>query len=280
MHTASLVSVTGLSLILAISGTSMAQPGVGVLSPTDAASGWTSLSTSTEPWRGYKAQAFPAKGWTMKDGVLTHAAGGGGGDIVTKAQFKDFELALEYQLAPKANSGIMYRVTEKHGAPWMTGPEMQVFDDIGAGQEPLDWHSAGAMYELYHPAKEKVGRPAGEWNLARVYLRDGRIQHWLNGVKIVDALIFGPGGQPTKDWTDRITASKFKEFEGFGLQPAGSIALQDHGDQVSYRNVAVRDLAAPANGEVALWTARTSRDGFHSCRGRRRLGWHRPMSGA
>lgn len=256
MRTSSLVSLTGLSLILTISGTSMAQPGVGVLSPTDAASGWTSLSTSTDAWRGYKAQTFPSKGWTLKDGELTHAAGGGGGDIVTKAQFKDFELALEYKLAPKANSGIMYRVTEKHDAPWMTGPEMQVFDDLGAGQDPLDWHSAGAAYELYKPAKEKVSKPAGEWNQARVYLRDGRLQHWLNGVRVVDAQIFGADGKPTKDWADRIAASKFKDYEGFGVEPTGALALQDHGDQVTYRNIAVRDLAAAPKGQVALFNGK------------------------
>jgi len=249
------LTMTIASMVLS-SGAALAQPGISALTPTDAASGWTSLSQSTDAWRGFKAQTFPAKGWSLKDGVLTHAAGGGGGDILTKAQYKDFELALEYQVAHNANSGIMFRVTEKHDAPWMTGPEMQVFDDAGAGQDPLDWHSAGAVYELYKPAKEKVSKPAGEWNQARVYLRDGRLQQWLNGVKLVDARIFGADGQPTKEWSDRIAASKFKEYEGFGIQPAGSLALQDHGDQVSYRNIAVRDLATAPKGEIALFNGK------------------------
>jgi hypothetical protein len=234
----------------------MAQAPAFPLGATDAAAGWTSLSGSTDVWRGYKAQGFPAKGWTMKHGVLTHAAGGGGGDIMTKASYADFELALQYRLESKANSGIMYRTTEKHDAPWMTAPEMQVFDDLGAGNDPLHWHSAGGMYELYAPAKEKVNRPAGEWNDVRIYMREGRVQHWLNGVKVVDGLLFDGPGLPTKDWLSRIAASKFKAYEGFGLQPSGGITLQDHGDEVSYRNIAVRDLAAPGKGEVTLFNGK------------------------
>jgi hypothetical protein len=235
---------------LALIATATAQPS---LTKIDQAQGFKLLSgpDATSQWRGYKQPSFPSKGWTVKDGVLTVEPKGGGGDIITTDQYGDFELILQYKTAPKANSGIIYRVTEKHGATYQTGPEFQVLDDAGSNVKPTDAHSAGALYDMVGPAAGK--KTNTEWNEARVYIRNGVIQHWLNGTKVVDVVAFDTTGKPTGDWKSKIAAGKFKDTEGFGIQPKGHIALQEHGDEVSFRNIKVRDLGAAVPGEKKLF---------------------------
>ncbi len=228
------------------------------LTAVERAQGWTLLTGAEgmKHWRGYRKDSFPASGWTLSEGVLTHAVGGGGGDIITREQFGDFDLVLQYRVAPRANSGIIYRVVERGDYTWQTGPEFQVLDDHGhnlAGNHP---HSAGALYDLFTPAEGKLSKPAGEWNDARVVIRNGVIQHWLNGVKVVEVRAFNDDGSPTAEWADAIKRSKFAPMQGFGVQPRGHVALQDHGDEVSFRNVRVRDLGARMPGEVALFNGR------------------------
>ncbi len=219
----------------------------------------TRATNATSLWRGYKQTSFPAKGWSIEDGVLTHAAGGGGGDIITTDQFGDFEFVFQFRTAPKANSGVIYGVAEEHDTTWQTGPEFQVIDDAGNNLKPDDPHSTGAMYDLYAPAATKTMKPAGEaggWNDGRIYYRNGVIQHWVNGQRVVEARLFDATGKPTKEWLDKIAASKFKDYAGFGLQPRGHIALQDHGDEVSYRNILARDLSGAAPYEKQLFNGK------------------------
>lgn len=260
---------------------------INTLTPAEKAAGWRLLfdGTSATGWRGYRQETFPGVsskgGWRVVDGALCSSAGGSGGDIITADQFGDFELALEYRTTPKANSGIIFRATEKHDTPWMTGPEFQIIDDAGAELKPDDAHSSGSLYDLAKPGAGKVSKPAGEWNQARILLRNGRLRHFINGVRVVDIPVQGD------DWIARINGSKFKAYEGFGLQPRGHIALQDHGDAVCYRNIKIRSFEQPMPGEVALfngkdaagWTAFlndgkkledvwTVRDGVLQCSGR------------
>ncbi len=232
----------------------------------DRAMGWISLSgpDATSRWRGYKQKAFPTKGWTIKDGVLEHSAGGGGGDLITTESFADFELELEFKTAPKANSGIMYRVAESQDATYMTGPEFQVLDDAGAGEKPESLHAAGAMYDLFAAPADKGLKASGEWNAARIRMRNGVVQHWLNGRKVVEARLFsenpstpGTSPTPTPEWLARVAGSKFKAWPAFGLETSGAIALQDHGDHVSYRNVRARHLARAGRGDKALFDGRS-----------------------
>lgn len=215
----------------------------------DKALGWVALD-QPGAWRGYRQAGFPEKGWSLKDGVLVHAAGGGGGDVMTAEQYEDFEFETEFKVAPKANSGIIFRVTEKHGATWQTGPEFQVLDDAGHGLKPTDPHACGALYDLNAPMDGKVSKPAGEWNHARIRLYRGLLQHYLNGVKVVERRVDDAA------WTEAIAKSKFKDYEGFGVMPRGHIALQDHGDEVSYRGMRVRSLSGSVPGEVAIFNGK------------------------
>lgn len=219
----------------------------GQVSSAESAAGWKSLSDPTA-WRGYKQKLFPEKGWSVEDGALKTTSGGG--DLITVDQFGDFELEMEWKASPKANSGIIFRVTEKYDATYQTGPEFQILDDAGHGLKPDDMHSSGALYDLAAPSAEKKLNPAGEWNRARIFLNNGVLRQYVNGVKVVECRT------DDASWKEKIARSKFKDTEGFGVQPKGHIALQDHGDTLWFRDIKVRDLDAPMPGEVALFNGK------------------------
>lgn len=216
------------------------------LTAAQRAQGWEVLfdGTGCDAWRGYKAASFPEKGWSVEDGWLRVHAKGGGGDIVTRATFGDFELELTWKCAAKANSGIMYRVTEDHPAPWMSGPEYQILDDGGHGLDPDHLHSAGALYDLVRPDPRKFVRRGGP-NRTRIRLQDGWLQHWLNGHLLLETRL-GESFAPV------IAGSKFKAYEGFGLAASGHVALQDHGDDVWFRDIRIRALDRPRRATIDL----------------------------
>lgn len=219
------------------------------LTPAETAAGWKMLfdGNSTDSFRAYKKERFPEKGWIVEDGALHVQAGGGGGDIVSQGEWEDFELSLDFKCAPGANSGIMYRVNETLDYPWMTGPEYQILDDKGHKDALTETHTVGALYDIIAPPAHKPPAPAGEWNHATIRIKDGWLSHYLNGMKVAQTRIDDDA------WKDKIAKSKFKDFKGFGVQPKGRIALQDHGDDVWYRNIRIRDLKAPMPGETALF---------------------------
>jgi Domain of Unknown Function (DUF1080) len=211
-------------------------PQAAMLTAEEQSAGWRLLfdGKTTAGWRGFKSSTMPA-GWQVKDGALTRVAQAG--DIVTDAEFKDFELTLEWKVAPGGNSGIFYRVSEAPELKWVweSGPEMQVLDDARHPDGAKPETSAGACYGQY-PAPRGVARPAGEWNQVRLVVRGSRVEHWLNGKKIVEYELGSP------DWEDRVRKSKFARMPRYGREPAGHIALQDHGDWVAYRNIKIRVL--------------------------------------
>jgi hypothetical protein len=204
------------------------------LTPEEQAAGWKLLfdGKTTAGWRGFKKDAMP-DGWTVEGGALVRL--GGGGDIVTVQAFADFDLSLEWKVAEGGNSGILIRVTEDEGTPWATGPEMQILDNArhDSGKNPL--LTAGACCHLYAPSKD-VSRPAGRWNRARIVAKGPRVEHWLNGEKIVE---YGIGSD---DWKARVAASPFKEMPRFGANAKGLICLQDHGDRVEFRSILIREI--------------------------------------
>ena len=204
------------------------------LSAADVQAGWRLLSASLDGWRGYMSDGVP-EGWAVEDGVLTFTPGGAGGDLITRDQFGDFELALEWKVETRGNSGIFYRVVEEGRYAYWTGPEMQILDNEAHpdGQSPLT--SAGANYALHAPP-EDVTRPVGEWNEARVVVRGSEVEHWLNGQRVVAYTLGSP------EWQTLVRESKFDEWPGYGQADRGHLGLQDHGDPVWFRNVRVRPL--------------------------------------
>ncbi len=217
-----------------VESTAQGEASVSVVTPDERAAGWRPLfdGKSTAGWRGYKKAEMP-RGWQAVDGALTRV--GEGGDIITTDQFGNFELALEWKVAPGGNSGIFYRVTEEGEATYHSGPEMQVLDDARHQDGKSRLTSAGSLYGLYGvPAG--VVKPAGEWNGVRIVVNGSHVEHWLNGVKVVDCEIGSP------DWEKRVRESKFSEWPIYGRATRGHIALQDHGDWVAFRNIKIKVL--------------------------------------
>lgn len=189
---------------------------------------------SLAAWRGFKRSDVPG-GWSAADGELRFTPGGDGGDLVTREAYRDFDLRLEWRVAPGGNSGVFFHVSEDGFATWASGPEMQVLDDERHpdGQSPLT--SAGSNYALHGPTA-RVARPAGKWNSVRLVVRNGHVEHWLNGHKVVEYTLGSP------EWTELVRAGKFADLPLYGKTGDGLIALQDHGDRVSYRNIRIRRL--------------------------------------
>jgi type 1 glutamine amidotransferase len=187
---------------------------------------------SLKGWHAYKQKEPPAKGWAVQDAALFHAAGGGGGDLVSDDSYADFDLRFQWRVAKGANSGVIWHVLETEEETYMTGPEYQVFDDETNKPDPK--HGAAALYDLV-PATGKQLMPIGAWNDGRIVVQGGRVQHWLNGKKVVDVPCAGP------EWEAMVKASKFKNWP-FGKAKDGRIALQDHGDECAYRNLRISRL--------------------------------------
>jgi hypothetical protein len=196
--------------------------------------GWRLLfdGTSTRGWRGYQQPALPT-GWEVVNGALTRT--GPTRDIITEEQFGDFELALEWRIAPGGNSGIFFRAIEGEGAIYEYAPEVQVLDDAGHADGGSELTSAGSNFAL-HPAPRGVVRPAGAWNAVRLRVDGSHVQHWLNGQLIVDYEI------GSDDWKRRVAASKFAAWPRYGLAARGHIGLQEHGNEVAFRSIKIREL--------------------------------------
>ncbi len=184
--------------------------------------------------RGYGQSGFPDAGWTIDDGALHHAAGGGGGDLVTRRRYANFELAFEWRVAAGANSGVMYRVVEADRPSYESGPEYQILDDSNSDAAGTV-HGAAALYGLY-AAEGAEPAAVGEWNQGRILVFGDHVEHWLNGHKVVDASI------GSDDWKKRVAGTKFEPWTAFAAARRGHICLQDHGDEVWYRNVRIREL--------------------------------------
>lgn len=224
-----------------------AQPQQNVLSAQEQAQGWRLLfdGRTTQGWRGFGKESMPVgpdnrPGWEVIDGCLVRT--GPGGDIITVDQFGSFELSLEWRVCAGGNSGIFYRVAEQPDFQWVwqTGPEMQVLDNSEHRDGQKSLTSAGANYALYAPEKDAT-RAVGLFNEARIVVRGQRVEHWLNGEKLLE---YELGGE---DWKQRVASSKFAQMPAYGTMARGHIALQDHGDRVWYRNIKIRELKPGAD---------------------------------
>lgn len=206
---------------------------------------WISLfdGQTFNGWSKYGGGAV-GNAWKISNGELyldaTNKSGwqtGDGGDIVTNEEFENFHLKYEWKIAQNGNSGVIFLVHESpaYQYPWQTGPEMQVLDDEGHPDAKIISHRAGDLYDLI-VSKEEAVHPHGEWNLAEIIADNGKLNLILNGKPIVSTTMWTP------EWEAMIAKSKFKDMPGFGKYKKGKIALQDHGDLVSFRNIVLKKL--------------------------------------
>lgn len=219
---------------------------VNTLSEEEKQAGWRLLfdGQTTAGWRGYKMDTMPP-GWNVIDGALVRVSGGAGGkgagggdDIITLEQFDNFELRLEWKVVDRAgNSGVVLRASEDAVTSWHTGPEMQILDNAAYPGRDVR-QLAGACYDLYPPAKD-VSHPRGQWNAAAVVANGTHVEHWLNGVKLLEYEL------GSDDWKTRVAQSKFKAMPHFQQPPRkGHICLQDHTARIEFRNIKLRELPA------------------------------------
>ena len=224
------------------------------LTSTEKRLGWRLLwdGKTTQGWRGAKIDHFPEKGWEIKDGILSVTESGGGesehgGDIVTVDQFSNFELEVEFMLTPGANSGIKYFVDPElnKGSGSAIGLEYQLLDDNlnpDAKEGVKGNRTLGSLYDmipsynLSENSSDKRFNGIGQWNKARIVVKDNHIEHWLNNIKVVEY------ERSTQIYRALVAYSKYKVWPAFGESPAGHILLQDHGNAVHFRTIKIREF--------------------------------------
>lgn len=205
--------------------------------------GWELLfdGETTDQWRGYGMDEFPEEGWVIEDDILVFRSpesGVSGLDIITKEKYSDFEMELEWMISEGGNSGIFYHVLEQERAIYWSGPEFQILDNENhpdADQGVDGNRKSASLYDLI-PANPQNTNPYGEWNSVRIVSDGPTIQHWQNGEKVLEY------DRWTEDWFNMLHESKFNCYPEFGAIREGHIGLQDHGDEVKFRNIKIREL--------------------------------------
>ncbi|WP_456428785.1 3-keto-disaccharide hydrolase [Rhodocaloribacter sp.] len=214
------------------------------LTEAERAGGWRLLfdGATTNGWRGYNRPDFPAGRWTVEAGTLASLPSDTStvpADLVTEETFANFELRFDFKVSPGGNSGVFYLVRETPGlAMWEVAPEYQVLDDsayLAPGTMDMHGHLTGDNYDL-HASSVQANRPAGAWNEGRIIVRDGRVEHWLNGQRTVAYELWTP------EWEALVARSKFAEHPAYGQARQGRIGLQDHGHRVWFRNLKIRSF--------------------------------------
>lgn len=226
-----------LAVALAVSTLVAAEPKPNTLSAAEKSAGWKLLfdGKSLDGWRGYKAEKI-GEGWVVQDGAIMLTKEKGAGDLMTVEEFGDFELAFDWKITETGNSGVIYRVGLGDNAPYRTGPEYQVLDNIKATDNKKPNHLAGSLYDIGAAPGADWVKPVGEWNSAKIIVRGWKVEHWLNGKKVIAIDLASAEGKAA------IAASKFTGWPKFATLARGHIALQDHGHVVGFRSIKVREL--------------------------------------
>lgn len=231
----------GLALGIMSFGAATAQQKDNELTAKEKKEGWQLLfdGATTNGWHSYgKTTLGPA--WDVQNGTLhlgPHEGEEAGGDATTAEEYGDFEFKLDWKISPKGNSGVIFLVNEapEYERSYLTGPEMQVLDNNGHPDAKIIKHRAGDLYDLITSKPENV-KPAGEWNSIIIKLKKGKLELWQNGAKVVSTTIGDDA------WNQLVAGSKFKNMPGFAKAKQGRIALQDHGNEVWYKNIKIRKL--------------------------------------
>ena len=246
-------------LVACLASSASSQPGrrgaggLNELTPAQQRAGWRLLfdGTTLRGWRGIAQDSVSSAIWRVEDGAIhrvpTRSAArlpdgqpAADADLMTDSTWRDFELVFQWRVAPGANSGVKYNVSEELSRQTPNraalGFEYQVLDDSLNDDNKVETHRAAALYDLVPPNAYKRLAPVGEWNRSAIIIRGNHGEHWLNGARVVAYDI----GTPQFD--SLLTASKFRGIAGFAERRAGHIVLQDHGDEVWYRNVKIREL--------------------------------------
>ena len=207
--------------------------------PAAADAGWVALvdgksATTQAHFTAFGEKAFPAGGWTVEADGSLH--GHGGPDLISKESYGDFEMELEWKVAPGGNSGVFYRIAPMAGEPiYENAFECQVYGPENMAKcHPV--YRPGALYNLFGNETLATIKPVGEWNTVRIEAKGGHLVHWMNGVKVVDARLDSPA------YAAKLARSKFAKVAGYGAQKAGPIGLQSDGGEVWYRNVRIRGI--------------------------------------
>jgi hypothetical protein len=211
---------------------------VNSLTTMEVKQGWKLLfdGKSTKGWHNYGKSTI-SPNWVVQDSSL-HLTNGHGNDIVSDETYENFELQLEWKISQNGNSGIFYLVNEdtsKYKAIWHTAPEYQILDNDGHPDRKYENHRAGSNYDLITPEAYPI-KPVGEFNKTVLVVKKGKVEHWLNGVKVVEYQLWTP------EWEELVAKSKFKNRPGYGRSKVGHIGLQDHGDKVWFRSIKIRKL--------------------------------------
>ncbi len=202
--------------------------------------GWKLLfdGKTTNGWHKYGNSPVGAA-WKIKDDCLyLDTTNKDAGDIVTDEEYENFHLQVEWKISKNGNSGIFFYINEdksKYNYPWETGIEMQVLDNDGHADGKIRTHHAGDLFDIIASSKETV-KPVGEWNLAEIKCVNGKLDFYLNGVNTVSTTLWDD------NWKKMVAGSKFKSMPAFGTYRKGRIGLQDHGNEVCFRNIKIRKL--------------------------------------
>jgi hypothetical protein len=203
------------------------------LTPAEKAAGWKLLfdGHDTKGWRNFMKPGVDA-GWVVKDGILICADPKHTDDIITVGKYADFDLSFEWRISKMGNSGVYYHVIEAGEHGYESGPEYQLLDNAH-GEKPKE--QAGSLFGLYPPSKDTT-KPVGEFNLSRIVVNHGHVEHWMNGVKVAEYQLNSP------DFKARVAGTKFANWPLFATADTGFISLQDHGDGVAFRNIKIKSL--------------------------------------
>lgn len=208
------------------------------------ASSWEIIfdGKSVDQLRGYQRTDFPKECWTVENGALKTIAGKNNVDLLTKSEYKNFELQFEWRTSVGGNSGVFYHVQEDqhmeagngNSPNWLNNYEMQLLDDIGFNDKDPK-RSFGSLYDLIAP-QNKVLKPVGEYNLVRLIVNGDKVEHWINGNKVVEYQLHSP------ELDALVKASKYKDIVGFAKYPEGHIQFQHHTQEVWFKNIKIRKL--------------------------------------